>query len=282
MTVRRLTAVLAAATVLMSACGSDSTAAPDDPATTTTPADDTESSTTAPAEDEILRILVTNDDGVGAPGIDSLVNAVSAIEGVEVTVVAPADNQSGTGDKTTDGELAVAEAATASGVAATAVTGFPADSVVWAIGQGNVEPLPHLVVSGNNFGQNIGNLSTISGTVGAALTAARAGIPALAVSQGAYGDVTEPDFESGSAFAVEWIEENRRALLDGSVPAEVTSINAPTCVVGSVRGLVEVPTAADIGERDPFAVDCESSVENPADDVDALANGYASISVIAA
>src|SRR5262245_24234436 len=70
---------------------------------------------------EPLRILVTNDDGVGAPGIDKLVNALQNIPNSEVTVIAPATNQSGTGVNLTTTPLTVTPATTASGDQATAV-----------------------------------------------------------------------------------------------------------------------------------------------------------------
>ncbi len=260
--------------MVIAGCSSESADEADEPTTTEAP------TTTVAAEDDTLRIMVTNDDGVAAPGIDVLVNALEEMEGVDVTVVAPSENQSGTGDQTSGGELVVDEASTASGDDATAVRGFPADTVVWAVTDGNVTPAPHLVISGINFGQNIGNLAQVSGTVGAALTSARAGIPALAVSQGAYGEVVDPDFDAGATYALEWVEENREALLAGSIPPEVTSINVPTCVTGTIRGVVEVPTADDLGDRDPFAVDCESTVAEPATDVDAVLNGFVSVSTI--
>ena len=80
-----------------------------------------------------LRILVTNDDGVAAPGIDALVNALQNIPNVEVTVIAPATNQSGTGPNFTTSPITVSPATTASGDAATAVAGFPADTVLYGV-----------------------------------------------------------------------------------------------------------------------------------------------------
>jgi methylase of polypeptide subunit release factors len=79
------------------------------------------------------RVIVTNDDGIDAPGIDALVTALSTLPDVELTIVAPAENQSGTSMNLTDGEVVASDAATSSGVAATAVVGFPADSVRWAL-----------------------------------------------------------------------------------------------------------------------------------------------------
>ena len=122
-----------------------------------------------------LTILVTNDDGVSAPGIDALVTALRKLPNVKVTVVAPLSNQSGTGDKTTEGgSPEAADTATASGTKARAVDGFPADSVLRALEDG---VKPKLVVSGINQGQNLGPVVNASGTVGAAKTAVRNGIP---------------------------------------------------------------------------------------------------------
>ena len=82
---------------------------------------------------EPLRILVSNDDGFDALGIDAVVEALRALPGVTVTVVAPATNQSGTGEQITDGPLTATSEQTLSGYPATAVQGFPADSIIYAI-----------------------------------------------------------------------------------------------------------------------------------------------------
>ena len=130
----------------------------------------------------VLTILVTNDDGIGAPGINALVNQLIELDNVDVRVVAPAENQSGSSDKTTDGELVWIDSATSGGYAGIAVFGFPADAVNVALEQ--LDIVPGLVVSGVNSGQNVGPLAPLSGTVGAAQTGARAGYPAIAASAG--------------------------------------------------------------------------------------------------
>ncbi|MCX6524388.1 MAG: 5'/3'-nucleotidase SurE, partial [Actinobacteria bacterium] len=117
---------------------------------------------------QILRILVSNDDGYAAPGIDAVVRALAALPDTEVVVAAPAENQSGSGSKTSEGELQVSEVTTASGYPATSVQGYPADAVNWAL-DGGMGDLPALVVTGVNAGQNLGSLgNTLSGTIGAA------------------------------------------------------------------------------------------------------------------
>ncbi|HYN32485.1 MAG TPA: 5'/3'-nucleotidase SurE [Ilumatobacteraceae bacterium] len=246
------------------------TAATDAPTTVAAPTTEVAPTTEAVVP---LQILVTNDDGIAAPGIDALVSAVSAIPDVEVTVVAPAENQSGTSMSLTEGELVSSDATTAGGVEATAVAGFPADSVKWALE--NLETEFDLVVSGSNSGQNIGDFSALSGTVGAARYAAQQGIPGVAVSQGLVpdGDIV---FDNSVAAAIDWIIANRADYESGAV--SLTSINSPTCPNGG-RGTIEVPLGTFNG-RDALMFDCASTLEAPVDDVDAFANGFTAITVL--
>lgn len=226
------------------------------------------------AKQPTIKVLVTNDDGTAAPGIDALVRELRKIPGVKVTVVAPASNQSGTSDNSTPGEL-LATGATTGGQASTAVQGFPADSVNYALDILKLKP--DVVISGVNTGQNVGPAVDLSGTVGAARTAARRGIPALAVSQGV---ATVPDFATGSKAAAKWLKEHRKALAPKKgkqIDAFVDNLNIPTCASGTKpRGTVEVPIAAagDI----LAAQDCASTATDPADDITALTNGYIAFS----
>ena len=231
--------------------------------------------------DTTLRILVTNDDGVMAPGIDAVVEALRTNPENELVVSAPAMNRSGSGDSTTmtPPPLDATSATTASGFPATAVDGFPADSVLYALENLYPDEPPHVVVSGINEGQNVGDvlgglLSQISGTVGAAKTAACSGVPALAASQ---GDAETVDYPSGVAEVLAWVEANRAALLGGEVGLEsITSINIPSCDTGEIRGRLEVP----LGTENPNEYvlngpqDCESTVEDLPNDVEAFFNGY--------
>ncbi len=229
-----------------------------------------------------LRVLVTNDDGVGAPGIDAVVEALRKEPDVEVTVVAPATNQSGTGGKTSTGPVGVTDATTVSGYPAKAVAGFPADTVIWAM-NGGIDFKPDLVVSGNNAGQNLGPLVNISGTVGAARAAANLGIPAVAVSQGIAGG--DADYASGVTFVIGWLHVHRGDLAahtNTTVGQDVVSFNVPTCTAGKVRGLKEVPVAKDLAGRDLNKVDCTSTATAAADDIDAFAIGFATQSAVSA
>jgi 5'-nucleotidase len=271
-----VTALLVGALAVVGvACSSDD--ADDDAVSATTTLAEGEPGTTTTEPPGVLRILVTNDDGVDAPGIDALVEALRALPDTEVTVVAPLANQSGSGGNTTPGELAVTDVTTASGYPAKAVDGYPADAILWALDQGGVEEPPDLVVSGINFGQNLGPAIEISGTVGAARAAATRGIPALAVSQGI---ADQPDFPSAVDEAVAWVEANRTELLarTGDEPAEVDNLNVPTCTTGDVRELVVAPAAPEAGTRDVTVVDCTSTLVGPADDIDAFINGFAVLS----
>lgn len=240
-----------------------------------------EATTTEPVEQEALRILVTNDDGVQGQGISDLVDALLQLDNVEVTVVAPKDDKSGTGSSTTPGELVAAPATLLGGAEATAVEGFPADSVVYGLDNVVEEP-PHLVVSGINKGQNLGPIAAAaSGTVGAAKKAVSLGVPALAVSQG-FAD--EFDYATGVELTIEWIEQRRETLLAGELPVEaVANLNIPSCATGEVRGVVEVPTATADEGRDYVVApaNCASTTERPKDDIDAFLNGYAPLADVA-
>ncbi|HEV7734010.1 MAG TPA: 5'/3'-nucleotidase SurE [Candidatus Binatia bacterium] len=251
-----------------------------------------------------LRVLVTNDDGVGAPGIDALVTALSANPNLDITVIAPATNQSGTGDKLTAGPIDVTPASTAGAFPARAVAGFPADSSVFGIRTMN--PPPDLVVSGINLGQNIAELSTLSGTVGAALWAARLGVPAFAVSQGFGPALSYTDAANYTAQLVEKFRVNRgfRAKLTtrfSDRKALVVNINFPTCAgAGTRRGIELVPLGrittitsytlqstmgstqrfAPVNTSSSLSSDCTSTLTKPVDDVAAMGAGFASVTVL--
>ncbi len=222
-----------------------------------------------------LSVLVTNDDGVAAPGIDALVQALRRQPAVSVTVVAPAKNQSGTGGKTTRGVLKAHAAKTKSGYPATAVAGYPADTISYALTHQFKRRKPGLVLSGINFGANIGPFLGISGTVGAALAAGRRGIPALATSQGVG---SPPDFAAGVRRTMTWLSANRAHLHKG----RVVSINTPTCSAGHVRGILGATVAASFGSNDPFGeVNCATTAKPAAgDDVSEFYAGYATIGVL--
>ena len=134
----------------------------------------------------MARALITNDEGIESPGLWAL--AVAARDaGLEVVVAAPHRDSSGVGTSVLsvqDGgrtEVHARELPGLSGVEAWAVEGHPA-YIVHAAGRGWLDPAPDVVLSGINVGANVGHAVLHSGTVGAALTAARHGWRGLAVS----------------------------------------------------------------------------------------------------
>ena len=171
-----------------------------------------------------LQSLVSNDDGYGRRRIDAVVQALVARPNVHVTVAAPATNQSGAGGKTTPGGVTARPRQTLSGYAATAVNGFPADSVLYALNTMHLNP--DLLVSGINFGQNIGPFISVSGTVGAARVGGRASIPAVAVSQG-FG--SPPDYPSGVTALMDWFDQFLLGRAGPPLFQSVVNINVPTC-----------------------------------------------------
>jgi 5'-nucleotidase len=131
----------------------------------------------------MTKILLTNDDGIESPGLWAIAASLCALG--EVTILAPSQQWSSAGrslPRHTSGMIReVVRPMEGCAVKAFAVDGSPAQAVLYALLE-IMPAAPDLVVSGINYGENIGSGLTISGTVGAALEAASAGIPALAVS----------------------------------------------------------------------------------------------------
>lgn len=192
-----------------------------------------------------MRILVTNDDGVGAPGLAALTRALvrwtkeAGGDGPaaphEIVVVAPSTNYSGAGaavGSVTDGTAIAYQRAVVEGAGAVEAYGVdasPALSVI-AGALGAVGPKPDLVLSGINHGVNVGRSVLHSGTVGAALTAGQLGISALAVSLRAGAD---PDpWESAADLAVALVP-----LLAAAPVGTVLNLNVPHLPPDQIRGL---------------------------------------------
>lgn len=145
------------------------------------------------------RVLITNDDGIAAPGLRWLAEAAVS-HGLDVVVAAPLTEASGSGAAmgayTTNGRVIIERNALdgLDGVAAYGVAASPSYIVVLAM-LSTFGPPPHFVLSGINLGANAGRAVLHSGTVGAALTAAAQGRPAMAVSL----DVLSPQVLSPDA-----------------------------------------------------------------------------------
>jgi 5'-nucleotidase len=218
-----------------------------------------------------LQILVSNDDGYNAPGIDAAVQALIALPGVHVTVSAPATNKSGTGGTTSPDPLSATPTHTLSNYPAWSVAGFPADSVRYALETLHLNP--DLLVAGINNGQNLGTVIPHSGTVGAARVGGRASIPAVALSQGLG---SPDDFPAGVVAMLDWVN---RFLLGRAGPPlgqSVVNVNIPSCSTGSVRGRVVLPAAVNFNSGNPITTpsNCLSAKTNFVDDIDGFVNGY--------
>jgi 5'-nucleotidase len=218
-------------------------------------------------------ILATNDDGNTTPGLGALVQALRKVRGTRIVVAMPATNQSGTDSATSPTPVTGVQTTTTNGYPAYAVNGTPADTVNWALANLG---RPTLVVSGVNDGQNLGFFTTLSGTVGAAHTAVRAGIPALAVSQGLG---TPVPYDLAAGYAVTWLRQHRNAILHPKKGSRVVfdNLNVPTCATGSVRGIVVVP-AATTTQNALAPADCTSKATGPATDIAAFVDGFAPLS----
>lgn len=181
-----------------------------------------------------MRVLVTNDDGVDAPGIAAL--AAAAVQaGYEVVVVAPLADYSGASAAvgpvhTREGiDYEGRTLAGLSDVPAFGVDGPPALAVILAC-VGSFGPRPDLVLSGINHGANVGRSVLHSGTVGAALTAAHFGLPALAVSL-RFGPPPVP-WSTATATAMSLLP-----TLATAPPGTVLNLNVPDIPAEALRGV---------------------------------------------
>jgi len=149
-----------------------------------------------------MRVLLTNDDGIDAEGLQALRRALLQVEGIELAVIAPDGNRSAMARSiTTRRPLWVEEVEFGDGSVGYATDGTPVDCVRLA-NLGLVEGFEaELVVSGINHGSNLGDDITYSGTVAAALEAIVLGLPGIAVSQ--QSSARELDFRVGSEFEFE-------------------------------------------------------------------------------
>ncbi|HYQ70686.1 MAG TPA: 5'/3'-nucleotidase SurE [Gammaproteobacteria bacterium] len=174
-----------------------------------------------------MNILISNDDGCQARGIQVLAAALSAI--ASVTVVAPERDRSGASNSLT---LDAPIRARRMDNGYTCVDGTPTDCVHLAI-TGLLETEPDMVVAGINAGANMGDDVLYSGTVAAAMEGRFLGYPALAVSL-ASGPGKSTHFETAAQVTVELV--NR--VLGGSLPADtILNVNVPDIPFGEIRGL---------------------------------------------
>jgi 5'-nucleotidase len=192
-----------------------------------------------------MRVLLTNDDGIHAGGLDELRRALLDVPGVELSVVAPAVNQSATARSiTTRRPLEVEEVTFDDGTLGFSADGTPVDCVRLAA-LGLVGGPPELIVSGINHGANLGDDITYSGTVAAALEGIVLGLPGIAVSQQSAAREmdfrlgVEFDFAESAAFTARLVEELE------SVPLPKGTLLNVNCPAGDVKGAI----ATRLGRR---------------------------------
>ena len=177
----------------------------------------------------MTRILVTNDDGITAPGLHALYLAMADLG--EVTIVAPDAEQSAVGHAiTTMTPLRIKEVNLEGGISGYAVNGTPADCVRLAILTICKTP-PDLVVSGINLGPNTATNVIYSGTVSAATEARILRIPSIAVSLATFVD---PIWKTPATFAREVAAE---VLARGLPDRVLLNVNVPNLPLDKVKGL---------------------------------------------
>lgn len=231
-------------------------------------------------------ILVTNDDGVHAPGLLALVREMRRLG--KVSVLAPDRNWSGGGHvKTLDRALRVKEVRLADGTQAFASDGAPSDCVALGTLGFFKEPID-LVVSGINAGANLGHDVTYSGTVTAAMEAVIAGVPGIAVSlemmDNHIGDV---DYGPAARAASKVV---RQVIENGLSHEILLNINVPFLPDDKLRGILltrqglrvyhsRLDERVDSRGKPYYWIggDAPTGVPERGTDVGALAEGFVSV-----
>jgi 5'-nucleotidase len=184
-----------------------------------------------------MRVLLTNDDGIEAEGLQALRRALLEVPGVELATIAPNSNHSATARSITTREpLWVDEIEFEDGTIGYATDGTPVDCVRFAA-LGLIEFQPELIVSGINHGSNLGDDITYSGTVAAALEGVILGVPGIAVSQQSAAREMdfrlgrEFDFTAAAAFTARLVDEIDEV---GIPEGTLLNINCPAGEIGGV------------------------------------------------
>jgi 5'-nucleotidase len=174
-----------------------------------------------------MRVLLTNDDGITATGLNVMRRALLELSDVDLEVIAPDSNRSATGRAVTLRDpIWVEEFDFGDGTTGFATDGTPVDCVRFA-SLGLIDSPPELIVSGINHGANLGDDITYSGTVAAALEGIMLGIPAVAVSLAG-----GRDFEPLAKFVARIVDE----LDDVPIPeGTLLNVNGPGGEVNGAR-----------------------------------------------
>ena len=228
--------------VAASACVHYAPATPTAPANSSGPPASSVPSPTAPppAAPRPYRILVTNDDGVRAPGILAVAQALQPLG--EITIAAPSENQSGKGHSiVTSDPIFVDQVTLAGGLRGFSIVATPATCVKVGV-RALMSSRPDLVVSGINRGYNVGMVTYVSGTVGAAREAALMGIPAIASSL----SVEETDYAAAAEIVRQIADMVRQRGLE---PGVLLNVNIPPGAPAAIKGLRVTRQSAQSGEE---------------------------------
>ena len=236
-------------------------------------------------------IMVTNDDGIDSPGLHALVDALADLG--EVVIAAPTTQQTAQ-SRSMNGDRSVSfvradQRSWPEGVQGWHIAATPALAVRHALAVLTPHRLPDLLVSGINYGENLGNNITISGTVGAAFQAAAQGVPALAVSRQTpmdyhyhYGDL---DWNAAAGVTRRWVQRLLQVLpATLPLPFDVLKIDVPDpCPPGTEErftrlsrqpyfiSVMENPSQTDPLSRARTAIQVDPQALDPGDDIYAVA-----------
>lgn len=240
-----------------------------------------------------MRILITNDDGINAPGLKTLLAIAETVAGTggEVWTVAPAFEQSGVGHCISYTRPTLVSQL---GPRRYAVEGTPADCVLAALYETMKDTPPDLILSGVNKGNNAGQNTLYSGTIGAAMEGALQNVPAIALSQffGPRNARTDDPFEAAARHGAEvvqklvqnghWDQEGYRVFYNVNFPpcpgAEVQGMAAAHQGTRGTANMGVTPQAAPNGRSYMWVTGVNQHDPAPAgSDVQANLDGFVSV-----
>lgn len=185
-----------------------------------------------------MKLLISNDDGIYAPGVLSLANALAKTGQHQLTVICPDRERSATGHALTLHKPLRVEQVQApyhQSIAAWACSGTPADCVKLGLDGMLSDCHPDWVIAGINHGANLGTDVLYSGTVSAAMEGLMVGLPSMAVS---LASSNTTDFQAAAHFVCQWLETCRDRPFPG--PA-LLNVNVPPVPTADICGVVAAP-----------------------------------------
>ncbi len=233
-----------------------------------------------------MRILISNDDGINAPGL-AILEEIAAELSDDIWVIAPSEEQSGAGHSLS---LSKPVRIRQHGERRYSVSGTPTDSVMLGIGKIMGDLKPDLLLSGVNRGANLGDDITYSGTVAAAMEGTLAGVKSIALSQVHSAD---PLYDAAPFQAAShWGAKAIKPLLEHDFePRSLLNINFPALRADAVKGIRitkqgfhDYSRAAIIEGKDPrgapyywFGLNGIEHTLGHDSDLEAIADGYVSL-----